>query len=303
MAIFHATIKSHSRKPTNNNKGSLLSIVAYRCGIKIRDEKLNLEFDFSKKSDVRENFLVFSKKFEGAYLAEGGRIDDIPAFWATQDKKELKVNSNHSREWELALPCELSREQQRELAEKFAVEFCEIHDVAGSVSVHNGRKKRSKNCDVDDDIQNNHCHFLYTTRDSNGDKTRQFNDHPEKKIVTEEGRLLWENLCNAALKNAGSDARVSRLSNADRGITEAPGYHTGPNERDWKLSSEEHQRRKNAAKKKHDDRLKKINERKLQDSRIFAIKQAEIEQMNDVLLGQRAIADQLNYDIQKKRMS
>ena len=157
------------------------------------------------------------------------------------------------RSWNVALPCELEPEQQRELAKEFIQREFVDRGMIADWAIHS-----------DAEGQNPHLHILttmrpivqgqdgcwmfgakarsVTERDSSGraicigrDKTGH-KRYRKRKIPTidwnEKSTLVairagWAALANRALQHAGSDARLDHRSYADQGIQRLPTVHMG----------------------------------------------------------------------------
>ena len=119
---------------------------------------------------------------------------------AAERRKDAQV----AREVEVALPVELPKEQQRELARQFIQrEFVERGMVA-DVAYHDGGG------------HNPHAHILLTTRtlgpEGFGGKERDWN----RKELLSEWREAWARDTNQALERAGHRARIDHRSLAEQ---------------------------------------------------------------------------------------
>lgn len=204
MAIYHLSVKTFSR----SNGQSAVAAAAYRACQKLVNVVTGEVADFTRKSG-----LFLSKIFVPPGAPEPTRQD----LWNLAESTENRKNSTLAREWELALPEELSDGQRAELAESFCFELVTRYSVAVDLCIHRpGRGGR-------EDDRNHHAHILTTTRamltdGTLGAKTRQLDDLKtgEVKIMRER----WADLCNAALERAGHTVRVSHLSHRDRGLSD-----------------------------------------------------------------------------------
>lgn len=175
---------------------------------------------------------------------------DSSYFWEMADKHE-RANGAAYREYVIALPRELSLEQQEELV----MEFIEknLKGKTFQAAIH------APTAALGGDIQP-HSHIMFSDRIDDGlerlpgQHFRRFNAaHPEnggcKKDSGGKDRLAmkahalsvrksWEQIQNAALERHGHAARVDSRSHQDRGITQAPERHLGPG-RVRKLTEEE----------------------------------------------------------------
>src|SRR5262249_24306119 len=127
-----------------------------------------------------------------------------------------------AREFGLALPVELGRQEQIGLARSWCKGELASKGFVADMALH-----RSK------DGKNPHAHVLCTLRPVEGDgfgkkpdTSGQFNGRGSvgkgAKGELEAWRASWETYCNRALEAAGSDARVDHRSLKDRGIDRIP---------------------------------------------------------------------------------
>jgi hypothetical protein len=147
---------------------------------------------------------------------------DRERLWNTAELAETRKNSTVAREYEIALPAELSADARRELAFGLAREISERHGVAVDVSIHAPGREG--------DQRNHHAHLLTTTRrlgpEGLGEKTRELDQKQSGEV--ERWRERWAEMQNVALERAGIDAQVDHRSHERRGIEQEPTAHMGP---------------------------------------------------------------------------
>ena len=211
MAVYHVSVKTVSRSAGRSATGAS----AYRAGERIEDQRTGLIHDYTRKGGVVSSDLVLP-----ADAPEWAR--DRAALWNAAEQAETRKNSTVAREFEVALPDELSPEQRRELAMAFAREIVDRHGCAADVSIHEPGKEG--------DNRNHHAHILVTTRrlEASGftEKTRELDDKKTKEV--DRWRERFAVLQNERLREAGSAARVDHRSLRDQGIDRAPTVHLGP---------------------------------------------------------------------------
>src|SRR3546814_2265883 len=83
---------------------------------------------------------------------------DRERLWNAAELAETRKNATVAREYEIALPVELSADERRELALDLAREISERHGVAVDVAIHAPGREG--------DHRNHHAHLLTTTRRS-----------------------------------------------------------------------------------------------------------------------------------------
>jgi len=210
MAIYHLSVKTISRSAGR----SATAAAAYRAACKIADTQTGEIHDYTHKGGVVSAEL---------HLPENAPAwaSDRAALWNAAEVAETRKNSTVAREFEIALPAELTQEQRRELANELAREIVERHGCAVDVCIHEPNKKG--------DQQNHHAHILLTTRrlsaDGFGEKTRELDERTSGAV--DHWRDRFAQLQNAALERAGHSARVDHRSLENQGIERAPTVHLG----------------------------------------------------------------------------
>jgi len=211
MAIYHLSVKTISRSAGR----SATAAAAYRAGVEIADERTGEIHDYRRKGGVESAELVLP-----AGAPEWAA--DRAALWNAAEQAEKRKNSTVAREFEIALPAELSPDERQRLARDFARELVERHRCAADVAIHAPGKGG--------DHQNHHAHILLTTRrltpEGFSEKTRELDDRKTKEI--DGWRERFASLQNERLRENGLEARVDHRSHAERGIETAPTLHLGP---------------------------------------------------------------------------
>ena len=157
LAIYHLAVKSVSRSTGR----SAVAASAYRAGELLENERDGMVHDYTKRGGVEDKMLVVPEGAEWAL--------DRSALWNAAELAEKRKDAKVAREYELALPAELDRDQRRELVRGFAEELRDRYGVAVDACLHAPH-------DHGDD-RNHHAHVMTTTRvvdaDGLGAKTRQ----------------------------------------------------------------------------------------------------------------------------------
>lgn len=209
MAIFHMHVKNLSRAKGAGRTAP--GAAAYRAGEKIYDVATGLTHDYTRKSGIAHAEII---------LPAGApeRLKDRATLWNEVEAAEKRVNSRVAREIEVALPTELSTDQQIELVREYAAIFA-ADGMCADVCIHHKHD------------ENPHAHILLTTREIDpktgeiGAKRRDWND--QKKL--EGWRESWATLTNAALERAGRPERIDHRTLEAQGIDRRPTIHTGRN--------------------------------------------------------------------------
>ncbi len=218
MASYHCSIKPVSR----GSGRSSTAAAAYRAGVCLADERTGEVHDYTRKQGIEHTELV---------LPEGVSLDR-EQLWNAAEIAEKRKDARVAREFEIALPVELTPEQRRELATDFAKSLVDRYGVAADVAVHEPSRKG--------DQRNHHAHILITTRQISAqglgektdlereDKALRAAGKPSGREQIESLRADWATRCNAALERAGHQERVSHKSLEAQGIYREPTTHLGP---------------------------------------------------------------------------
>ena len=205
MAIYHATTKPVAR----GGGRSAIKAAAYRAGLKLTDERTGEVADYSRKRGIESRAIILP---DGApeWAADRGRL------WNAAEAAEKRKDARIAREWEVALPAELTPAQRQELAHGFARELVRRYGVAADVCIHAPSRRG--------DDRNHHAHILLSTRQIGpggfADKASiELSDKKRREMglggaadEVADVRKLWELHANRALERAGVAARIDARS-------------------------------------------------------------------------------------------
>lgn len=220
MAIYSASLSAIAR----SDGRSATAAAAYRAGCVIVDPRTGEIHDYTRKGGV----LDAGEPGAEVILPSGGAAGRS-AFWGTVELHHKRKDAVTARELRVALPAELPPHAQIRLAREISAALSQEYGVAVDVCVHEPSK--------DGDDRNTHAHILMSacTVSDDGKLGRKCDAldpiHCKRNglpTAAEFIRPLWERLANAALADAGSDARIDHRSHAERGLAEVPGSHHGP---------------------------------------------------------------------------
>ena len=213
VAIFHFSVKNISR----SDGRSAVACAAYRSGEKLKDERYGKEQDYTKKTGI---------EFKNIYAPENTKKEllDRETLWNTVETIETRKNSQLSREFEVAFPCELNQEQREKMLNELCGKIVERHKVVVDAVIHAPHTAGGS------DDRNYHAHIMLTTRSINqqGDldkKTREFNDNGKQEV--EHWRQQFAELCNQFLEQVGSHERVDHRSYKEQGLDLEATQHEG----------------------------------------------------------------------------
>ena len=213
MAIFHLSVKTVSRSAGRSATAS----AAYRAGCKITDERTGEIHDYTRKGGVESAAIILPDN-----APEWAR--DRAKLWNTAEQAETRKNSTVAREFEIALPAELSPAERERLAYDFTRELVARHGMAADVAIHAPGKEG--------DNRNHHAHILLTTRrlgaDGIGDKTRELDSAKTGAAIVKEWRERFATLQNERLREAGHSVQVDHRSHIERCAQAEPTQHLGP---------------------------------------------------------------------------
>jgi hypothetical protein len=213
MAIYHLSVKAISRSAGRTSTAA----AAYRAGVEITDARTGEVHDYTRKRGVVSADLV---------LPEGAPewAADRSALWNAAEKAERRKDACVAREYEVALPAELSAEGRRQLALDFAKEMADREGCAVDVAIHEPGREG--------DDRNHHAHILRTTRkvgpEGLSDKLDTEKAGRSRRDDLEGVRARWAELCNERLLDAGIEETVDHRSLKAQGIDREPTRHLGP---------------------------------------------------------------------------
>jgi ATP-dependent exoDNAse (exonuclease V) alpha subunit len=221
VAIYFLDMQTFSR----SHGSSAPSLAAYRSGERIRDERTGRTYDHTARQGVIHKEILLPGRLAGA---DTSWAKDRPALWNAAEKAETRKNARVAREYLIALPVELTRSRQVDVARNFARELVERYGFAIDVAVHAPRDFRGS------DPRNFHAHLLATTREVSsaglGRKTTlDLNDDRRRELGLGRAvgelcfaRQRWAEVANAALESAHVDARIDHRTLAAQGISREP---------------------------------------------------------------------------------
>ena len=243
MAIYHCSVKNISR---SGGKSAVAS-ASYRAGEKLEDRETGLTHDYTNKSEVAYSEIFLCENAPSEY-------QDRETLWNAVEEVEKQSNARLAREWEVALPNELTLEQGKELVRGYAQSLAD-EGMCVDANIHwkDG---------------NHHAHIMGTTRpikengewgqkekkayklDENGQKIPQIDPKTGEQKIGARGRKMWQretveandwnrsekveewrerwaDHCNKALEQAQSLERVDHRSFERQGIERIPTIHEG----------------------------------------------------------------------------
>lgn len=221
MAIYHCSMKQVSR----SSGRSAVASAAYRAAQRLTNQRDGVTHDFTRKGGVEQVEIVLPDGIEAPWAL------DRSALWNAAEFAEKRKDARVAREYEIALPHELTPEQRLELTRAFAQAIADRYGVAVDFAIHAPHEQS--------DVRNHHAHLLATTRQvsSEGLGEKALCERENKWLLGQglptttlqliDIRRVWEEIANAHLARAGLDIRVDHRSHVARGLELAPSAHMG----------------------------------------------------------------------------
>ena len=267
MAIFHMSFSNIS---AGKLRGAVAS-AAYRSGEKLFDDKEGRSY-FYARSVMPESFILTPKNAPKW-------ANDRQKLWNEVEKKDRKANSRYAKEFNVALPVELTNEEQKALITKFVQETFVDKGMVADVAIHR------------DHEENPHAHVMLTNRPFNPDgswglksKTQYVLDKNGKQLLTkngnpkqrkiwlvdwdkpgkvEEWRHAWAEEVNSLFQAKGMPERISEKSYEEQGIEKTPTKHEGHNSQTKERKAfNEAVKEQDRTKKQYQNNQEKINNQK-----------------------------------------
>jgi MobA/MobL family protein len=165
--------------------------------------------------------------FSGIYAPKDAPewAHDLQRLVTEIERAEKRADAQLGFNIDIALPHELSLEQNQRLAQDFVREEWQRKGYAVIVDIHAPDPKG--------DDRNIHMHVWGTLRKLGKDgfaatKAEQQDNYRNRTEYTEHLREKWEKLANRHLERAGFDVRIDRRSLREQGIGREPEQHRGP---------------------------------------------------------------------------
>lgn len=203
MAIYHFSAQVMSR-----SKGqSSVAASAYRSGDKLHDERTGENKYYAREVKPENEILAPENAPNWVYNRE--------KLWNAVEKVEVRKDAQVAREINIALPHELSNEQQKELVREYVKDQFVNQGMVADIAIHR------------DDKNNPHAHVMLTTRhitnEGFGNKNREWNDKQQLEIWRSE----WAKYANQSLEKAGFQERIDHRSHMERKLEALPTKHMG----------------------------------------------------------------------------
>lgn len=215
---------------------SAIASASYRSGEKLFSEKEDRNYFYSR--DIKPETFILVPNNAPEWARDRERL------WNEVESVENKANSRYAKEFNVALPIELSDDEQRELLTKYVQENFVESGMVADVAIHRDHKG------------NPHAHVMLTNRPFNPDGTWGVKSKKEyildengnkmytgtsrypksRKVLTtdwdkkekiNEWRANWAKSVNHVLEEKNLPDRISEKTLEEQGIKEEPTKHEG----------------------------------------------------------------------------
>lgn len=204
MAIYHCSVSMISRSSGRSSVGSS----AYRSGEKITNEYDGITHDYTNKKGIEYTEIILPQNAPKEF-------NDRKILWNEVEKSETRINSQTAREVEVALPKELTREEQIYLLKDYVQENFVKLGMCADLAIHD--KKDG----------NPHAHIMLTTREVDLTGFTKKNRDWNNKANLEKWRKSWAEKTNERLLANNIQEKISHLSLEKQGIERKPQIHIG----------------------------------------------------------------------------
>ena len=253
MAIYHLSVKTISRNQGRSSVGA----AAYRAGEKLHNEYDGLTHDYTPRNRGMiaaaayrsgENLSTdnanhdFTKKAGIAYKEiilpdhAPSEFADRQTLWNAVEKAEKRRDARTAREVEIALPNELTLDEQINLVRGFVSDTFISQGMIADIAIHGGHKnahdKDADHIEAAHDTMispnNPHAHILLTDRpvERTGFSKLKNRDWNNRSNI-EKWREAWARAQNREFERKKLNIRVRHESYERQGVDREPTIHLG----------------------------------------------------------------------------
>lgn len=209
MSLYSCSISNIKR----SNGRSSVAKAAYNSRSELLDKRTNNKYDYSQKQDLGFSQIITPQNAP-AWASNRQKL------WSKNELVNKRRDARVAKEIMVALPRELTKNQQLNLVQKFVTNNLTPLGVIADVNAH--ELEPSNEADW-----NPHVHILITTNHIvDGEFSSKITELNKKEFVTNL-RKAWAEETNLALQTAGEKVRVDHRSNEARGIDRTPQIHLG----------------------------------------------------------------------------
>ena len=199
MAIAHAEIHTHSRSEGH----TVADGIGYRCGEKVYCPRTGMTVNYRPRGESVEHWEIIA-------AIKTPIAEDLGTLAAGVEGGEKRADAQIGRDFEFALPHELTPAGRKRLAHAIGRAIIERYETVGALAIHTPPPGRA---DHPGDPRNYHGHLWFATRALNRDGTlgRKLTELSNKRLARQEVtelRRTYVELTNAALEAEGLDVRI-----------------------------------------------------------------------------------------------
>ncbi len=200
-------------KTIQRSKGqSAISSAAYRAGENLHDERIGKNFDYSRKDDIlHSEIMAPDNSPEWA--------TDRQKLWNQVEAKEKRKDAQLARDITVALPRELSFDQNLEMVQGFIKKHFVNKGMIADFNIHES--------EASDGGKNPHVHIMLTMRNLTSEGFQDKNRDWNKKSTLQGWRENWAQTINDALEDADTPVRFDHRTLEAQGIDRTPTFHLG----------------------------------------------------------------------------
>lgn len=213
MALYHFRASVISR----GQGQSVVAAAAYQARERLRDERTGEVKDYTRKTE-RQALL-----FSGLYAPKNAPAwaSDRAQVWNQAEAAESRKDAQTARRIELALPHELTPEQNRYALQDFIRETYTRKGYVVDAAIHGP--------EAGGDARNLHAHLLISLRtlDAHGFSPTKDRSQNSRETLAQ-WREAWAKTANRHLERHGHAARIDHRSLEAQGVAREPTQHLGP---------------------------------------------------------------------------
>lgn len=212
MAIYHLDAGIIGR----GRGHSAVAAAAYRARTALEDDRFGKTRDYTRA--YGGNDLLFAGIYAPANAPDWAQ--DREKLWNQVERAEKRVDAQLARDFTIALPHELTPEQNRWLLQDFIKEQFTRKGYAVDLSIHKAHEHG--------DDRNVHAHMMVAMRTIGPDGFARKKDRSENSTAQlQQWREAWARHANHHLERHGHEARIDHRSLAEQGVDREPSVHMG----------------------------------------------------------------------------
>lgn len=207
---------------------SVVAAFAYASGQKFRDSRTGKTHYSSGRTDVISRGLILPPSAPRGF-------EDLQTFFDAWNQAEKRKDASMGHKYIIALPNELSTEQQVEVVREFIRKNFTKTGYPALYAVHSGKaSEHLKPASIEAAGQredNPHVHIIASARkvDEHGFQATKLDGRATyKRAFLLALRRSWADHLNATFERLGLETRVDHRSYKERGIDRIPTAHIGP---------------------------------------------------------------------------